>query len=812
MLYVIASLLSSASLASAGVPFDLADCPAPRAPKWQFDGPLACPEPEQYSASTGFDDVIELTPGCPVDVELGLHGQRFFKVNRSSLYSQFQFRWGMHDKSFLTLFAWHGVPSLQGRNHEDYHLPFDQVGAKSYSPAVDGKDFYHVGEFAAGHCGDGDTVEAGDTPTPCVGPHASEHSGYLYVTVVGFGFPGGETHRGRVSFDFLSAPDTIKPSHLSALHELYTSTCAPSAAELPVFDAATGAHWQRNEHVEGLYSSVKPSPDFAYLANFSTSGSERDSDRIAYCDWAYKVDFAGATCKTLGDHGVTCDAEGNVIGLSLSRKGLRGKLPASFASLDALTTVDLSYNQLSGELPASLLSLGRLLTLDVRQNAFGGAIPCPGADVPTLALTRLFLSDNRFTGAMPSCLFERLPLLERARFDDLAELAPGPLPASVKLATRLVVLSANNARRTGALPRELGCLPQLSSLDLGSNEIDGPLEQDVIDALPRLYELDVSFNQLSGRVPVFGEGHDSIRLLRLNNNRFSGRLTEQLLAFGRHQSKRATSILNIENNRFTGPLPETFREVLTDANPVNELYAGGNHFRCEGQTDAFPLWARRMHRLVSPSLLQEFADPRFGKCARLPAVHAAHNPKIGQQMAVYGEHFEPSDELACKLGERRFPAVWVSATEILCTIPDDLAHAPGDAVALAVANYGDDFTDAPLEIMLHLSPPPPSPFAPPPAPSAPLPQSDGVSRRVAALASGIVSGVVLLVLVCFAYVIARERQGKPVFAPVLKELGVIDVQAKIAPATTSAKVSDDEGTATSTRTSPANSQESGESV
>ena len=40
------------------------------------------------------------------------------------------------------------------------------------------------------------------------------------------------------------------------------------------------------------------------------------------------------------------------------------------------------------------------------------------------------------------------------------ELTPGPLPSAVKHATGRVVLAAENARRTGAVPRELGCLPQ----------------------------------------------------------------------------------------------------------------------------------------------------------------------------------------------------------------------------------------------------------------------------------------------------------------------------------------------------------------
>merc|ERR1719408_653358 len=170
------------------------------------------------------------------------------------------------------------------------------------------------------------------------------------------------------------------------------------------------------------------------------------------------------------------------------------------------------------------------------------------------------------------------------------------------------------------------------------NELSGPLEQTVVDRWPRMYDLDLSFNQLTGEVPTFGANHDQIRLLRLNNNRFSGELTEQLAAFGAHQDRRATSLLNVANNRFTGALPETFRTVLTDAHPVHELYADGNHFRCEGPSGQWPRWVARVQRTDAPGSAS-FGPYRFGKCARVPEVHSATNPKIGQALRVSGAFF-----------------------------------------------------------------------------------------------------------------------------------------------------------------------------
>ena len=98
--------------------------------------------------------------------------------------------------------------------------------------------------------------------------------------------------------------------------------------------------------------------------------------------------------------GVTTDAVGRVIGLTLNRNKLSGPNPAALGALAKLEVLSLRNNGLSGRIPVALGNLKNLEELDLRNNRLSGQIP---ATLDTLnKLMWLRLGGNEVEAARPS--------------------------------------------------------------------------------------------------------------------------------------------------------------------------------------------------------------------------------------------------------------------------------------------------------------------------------------------------------------------------------------------------------------------------
>ncbi|ORY41746.1 L domain-like protein [Rhizoclosmatium globosum] len=76
----------------------------------------------------------------------------------------------------------------------------------------------------------------------------------------------------------------------------------------------------------------------------------------------------------------------------------------------------------------------------------------------------------------------------------------GVLPRSVGYLTQLVTLDLRGVGLYGGIPREIGCLVQLVELNLSGNWMSGRIPSE-IGCLGRLKMLDLSLNRLTGPVP-----------------------------------------------------------------------------------------------------------------------------------------------------------------------------------------------------------------------------------------------------------------------------------------------------------------------
>ncbi|CAL4925639.1 unnamed protein product [Urochloa decumbens] len=99
--------------------------------------------------------------------------------------------------------------------------------------------------------------------------------------------------------------------------------------------------------------------------------------------------------------GVSCDADGRVVGVSLDGAQLTGTLPrAALRGVSRLETLSLRGNALHGALPG-LDALPRLRDVDLSSNRFSGPIP-RGYATALGDLRRLELQDNLLTGTLPA--------------------------------------------------------------------------------------------------------------------------------------------------------------------------------------------------------------------------------------------------------------------------------------------------------------------------------------------------------------------------------------------------------------------------
>lgn len=103
------------------------------------------------------------------------------------------------------------------------------------------------------------------------------------------------------------------------------SAQTPREALKQLYKATNGKHWHRHEG----WLSRKP-----------------------LCEW----------------EGITCNDNGEVVKIELSKNNLQGKLPDIFNAFPALERLDLRSNSISGKLPPSLAQIKRNCRIDVRDN------------------------------------------------------------------------------------------------------------------------------------------------------------------------------------------------------------------------------------------------------------------------------------------------------------------------------------------------------------------------------------------------------------------------------------------------------------
>ncbi|VVA33583.1 PREDICTED: receptor [Prunus dulcis] len=209
-------------------------------------------------------------------------------------------------------------------------------------------------------------------------------------------------------------------------------------------------------------------------------------------------------------------SEGNVLrNLDLNENQLEESLPQSLLRCRELEVLDLGNNKIQDTFPNWLESLPKLQVLILRSNKFSGEICFPKTKFPFQKMHIIDLSNNRFSGLLPTKYFENLTAMINSQEHGLKYMGGLYYQDTVVLTIKGFEIEMKKI------------LTYFTIIDFSNNTFRGEISS-VISKLKSLKGLNFSHNELTGTIPPsFGE-MSNLEWLDLSSNKLVGDIPEQL--------------------------------------------------------------------------------------------------------------------------------------------------------------------------------------------------------------------------------------------------------------------------------------------
>ncbi|KAL6211039.1 hypothetical protein ACLB2K_016267 [Fragaria x ananassa] len=101
----------------------------------------------------------------------------------------------------------------------------------------------------------------------------------------------------------------------------------------------------------------------------------------------------------------------------------------------------------------------------------------------------------------------------------------------------------------GQFPRGVQNCTSLTGLDLSSNDLSGPIPEDIHQLISYISSLDLSSNSFSGPIPRSISNCTLLNVLKLDNNKLTGQIPPELAQL------RRLKTFSVSNNQLSGPVP-----------------------------------------------------------------------------------------------------------------------------------------------------------------------------------------------------------------------------------------------------------------
>ncbi|GKV53024.1 hypothetical protein SLEP1_g59574, partial [Rubroshorea leprosula] len=215
--------------------------------------------------------------------------------------------------------------------------------------------------------------------------------------------------------------------------------------------------------------------------------------------------------------------------ISLLGNRLTGSIPKQIGSLSTLRIFTVEFNNLSGTLPPELGNLAGIENLHFTSNYFTGELPPEFARLTSLKDFRI--SDNQFTGKIPNFI-QNWTNLEKLLIQ--ASGLMGPIPSNINALAKLTDLRISDLNGTDPTKFPQLTSRKLKTLILRSCNIVDKLP-DYLGKMTSLTTLDLSFNNLSGEIPLsFMNLMETTNYIYLTGNLLSGIICPQILESGKN--------------------------------------------------------------------------------------------------------------------------------------------------------------------------------------------------------------------------------------------------------------------------------------
>ncbi|KAI6683172.1 hypothetical protein NL676_029085 [Syzygium grande] len=362
----------------------------------------------------------------------------------------------------------------------------------------------------------------------------------------------------------------------------------------------------------------------------------------------------------------------NLIGLSsletldLSKNRIGGGIQTSFPAIcNSLVVLNISENNLTGSIEDVFNQCYKLRYLDLSTNNFSGHIWKRFG-----RLRQFFISDNFLSGSIPASSFSDNCSLEI--LDLSGNNFSGQFPGQISNCRNLVILFLWGNKFTGQIPQEIGSIAGLEALLLGNNSFSRNIPDSLLD-LKSLASLDLSRNNFGGEIQETLGKFTQVKHLALHTNSYTGGLY-------------SSGILNLSNvvrldlsfNNLSGPLPVEVSRMPS----LKYLYLAFNQFNGSipleygdfARLQALDLSSNELTGTI-PSSLGKLSSlvipPEIGNCSSLLWLNLANNKlsghiprelsNIGHNPMATFESNELSDRIIPGSGECLAMRRWIPA-------------------------------------------------------------------------------------------------------------------------------------------------------
>jgi Leucine-rich repeat (LRR) protein len=154
--------------------------------------------------------------------------------------------------------------------------------------------------------------------------------------------------------------------------------------------------------------------------------------------------------------------------------------PTEIENIKKIRKIDLSFCSMRGKIPDALGDIETLDELRLNENALEGSIPTSVVALicrMRLQKKRVELHDNNYGLALPEDIGDLDTEIEVLDLSDCS--LSGRIPKSIGKLKQLVTVNLEKNKLEGTIPSTIGNIVALKRLKLLSNELDGPIPQSL---------------------------------------------------------------------------------------------------------------------------------------------------------------------------------------------------------------------------------------------------------------------------------------------------------------------------------------------